>query len=164
MAVVEAPTKWRVCSGHLTVAFSRVLHCPQDRGGHNVHKAKHRPTPTRYSGDQSWTEISNANFIRIVPSSTRILYIVPRTGEFTTYTKLNRGQCRPLRSSRLRQQIVVARTERASSTEDDGYHRRRPVGLLHLDCCRARSGAETYLVRLHVVRSRVVSLPVLGTI
>ena len=35
--VLEAPTKWRVCSGHLTVAFSRVLHCPQDRGVHNVH-------------------------------------------------------------------------------------------------------------------------------
>ena len=50
-------------------------HCPQDRGVHNVHK---------YTAlsllDQSWTEISNANFIRIVPSSTRILYIVPRTG------------------------------------------------------------------------------------
>ena len=31
VAVVEAPIKWRVCSGHLTVVFSRVLHCPQDR-------------------------------------------------------------------------------------------------------------------------------------
>ena len=30
----------------LTVAFSRVRHCPQDRGVHNVHRAKHRPTPT----------------------------------------------------------------------------------------------------------------------
>ena len=29
--------------------------------------------------------------MRIVPSSTRILYIVPRTGVFTTHTKLNRG-------------------------------------------------------------------------
>ena len=33
----------------------------------------------------------NANFISIVPSSARILYIVPRTGVFTTHTKLNRG-------------------------------------------------------------------------
>ena len=47
-----------------------------------MHRAKHRP---------SWTEILNANFISIVPSSTRILYIVRRTGVFTTHTKLNRG-------------------------------------------------------------------------
>ena len=34
------------CAGHLTVAFSRVPHCPQDRGVHNGHKTKYRPTPT----------------------------------------------------------------------------------------------------------------------
>ena len=45
VAAVEAPTKWRVCSGHLTVAFSRVLHCPQDRGGRrhtDTHEAAER--------------------------------------------------------------------------------------------------------------------------
>ena len=31
---------------HLIVAFVRVLHCPQDGGVHNAHKAKYRPTPT----------------------------------------------------------------------------------------------------------------------
>ena len=63
-----------------------------------------------YSGDQSWTEISNTNFIIIVPSSTRI-------------------QLSPVAVLRLRQQVVVARTERAFRTEDDVYHRRRVVGL-----------------------------------
>ena len=31
-----------VCDGFLRCCS--VLHCPQDRGVHNVHKAKHRPT------------------------------------------------------------------------------------------------------------------------
>ena len=30
----------------IACCLRRVLHCPQDRGVHNVHKAKHRPTPT----------------------------------------------------------------------------------------------------------------------
>ena len=41
----------------------------------------------------------------------------------------------PVAVLRFRQQVVVARAERASRAEDDGYHRRRRVGL-HLHCCR----------------------------
>ena len=48
------------------VPHTEVLHCTQDRGVHNVHKAKHKPTPTEF-------------------------YIVPRTGVFTTDTRLNSG-------------------------------------------------------------------------
>ena len=128
------------------------------RGVHNVHKAKYH-TGLRLQREpvwfnQSWTEISNANFIRIVPSSTRILYIVPRTGVFTTYTKLNRGlrlrlqrgpeldgdlEREPVSSVavlRLLQQVVVVRTER---TEDDaGITGAGSWALPDLDYCRAR--------------------------
>ena len=87
VAVVEAATKYRVGSGHLTVAFVRVYIVPRTNTKYQIPNIKqgcslraHAPGLKAYGNgttllshlDQSWTEILNANFISIVPSSTRI--------------------------------------------------------------------------------------------
>ena len=101
--------------------------------------------------DQSWTEILNANFISIVPSPARILYIAPRTGVFTTYTKLNRGlrlrlqrgpeldgECRPLRSSRSGSSSVSC----VWWIQPETVHATRCLRSVLLRSCRHRAAVD----------------------
>ena len=62
-----------------------ILHCPQDRGVHNVHRAKHRPTPT--------AGVPHC-YIFLTRAGRRL-----RTRTSSVSCSSTRIQCRPLRSS-----------------------------------------------------------------
>ena len=123
-----------VCDGFLRCCS--VLHCPQDRGVHNVHKAKHRPTPTA-GAYHCYPFFARA--ARRFRTRTSSVSCPARRASFALSQdrgvhNAHRAKQRPTPVSpvavlRFRQQVVVARAERASHAEDDGYHRRRRVGL-----------------------------------